>query len=314
MLSAETETLIRLFMVEEGYEKRFNQLIKVASESKRKPDLQSCFDIRERLPKETMYREQILSGLDVIVEDLENAVQNKKKSFGDVITENAEKAWDNAGRLVANIKRSNKNDSLVLPQYYQKLKKKFPEGIGIPKDAVGYVMRTDAASCLLISYPVSEEISMPFDNPQWVIDEQHKAMGENEGLIEVENGTTASGKPFIYEVIKHRIATEDGIPHGVEYTLNINVRMDNSIQFINGSFAEEGTTGVRDNIVLAMYSNAKKTSMEDTMKAWFRDPYDSEFKRGFLMNKSEESVFDEQFPNHPLSVARALVKFIVENN
>ena len=121
---------------------------------------------------------------------------------------------------------------------------------------------------------------MPFDNPQWVIDEQHKAMGENEGLIEVINGTTASGKPFIYEIIKHRMVAENDLPRGVEYTLNINVRMDNSIQFINGSFAEEGMTGARDSIVLAMYSKAKNLSLEDTMKEWFRDPYDPEFKSG----------------------------------
>lgn len=314
MLPAETETLVRLFMVGESDEKRFNEMIKVASESRRKPDLQTCFNMRERLPKETMYREQISEGLAKIIEDLEKALQERKKSFTDTIAENAEKAWDNAGRFVANLKKTGKKESLVLPKQYQKLKQKFPEGIGIPKDAVGYGMRTDAASCLLISYPVSEEATMPFDNPQWVIDEQHKAMGENEGLIEVINGTTASGKPFIYEIIKHRMVAENDLPRGVEYTLNINVRMDNSIQFINGSFAEEGMTGARDSIVLAMYSKAKNLSLEDTMKEWFRDPYDPEFKSGFLMNISEKPELDEQFPNHPLSEARALVKFIVENN
>ena len=110
------------------------------------------------------------------------------------------------------------------------------------------------------------------------------------------------------------MVAENDLPRGVEYTLNINVRMDNSIQFINGSFAEEGMTGARDSIVLAMYSKAKNLSLEDTMKEWFRDPYDPEFKSGFLMNISEKPELDEQFPNHPLSEARALVKFIVENN
>ena len=83
MLPAETETLVRLFMVGESDEKRFNEMIKVASESRRKPDLQTCFNMRERLPKETMYREQISEGLAKIIEDLEKALQERKKSFTD---------------------------------------------------------------------------------------------------------------------------------------------------------------------------------------------------------------------------------------
>ena len=83
MLPAETETLVRLFMVGESDEKRFDEMIKVASESRRKPDLQTCFNMRERLPKETMYREQISEGLAKIIEDLEKALQERKKSFTD---------------------------------------------------------------------------------------------------------------------------------------------------------------------------------------------------------------------------------------
>ena len=321
MLPVETETLIRLFMIEETDEKQFNEMIKVAADSKRKPDLQTCFELRERLPKETLFREQISYGLDVIINDLEQAIQHKKKTISETIKdaaqalpEGAEKVKDSAGRFMENLRKGAKKESLVLPPQYQKIKQKFPEGVGIPKNAVGYGMRTEASSCLLITYPVSEEASMPFDNPQWVIDEQHRAMGDNEGLIEVISGTTASGKPYIYEIIKHRIAAEDDIPRGVEYTFNINVRFDNSIQFINGSFAEEGTTGVRDSICMALYSKANNLSMEDAMKGWFKDPYDPDYNRGFLMNLSERPEFDEKFPAHPLSEARALAKYIIENN
>ena len=155
---------------------------------------------------------------------------------------------------------------------------------------------------------------MPFDDPQSVIDEQHNTMGENEGLIEVANGTTAAGKPYIYEIVKRSIMDGDGLSQGVEYTMNINVRMEKSIQFINGSFTEEGMTSVRDNMVLAMYSKEKNLSLGEAMNEWFRDPYDPEFKKGFLMNLSEKPEFDEQFPDHPLSEARTLVKYIVENN
>ena len=321
MLPAETETLLRLFMISETDEKQFNEMIKLAADSKRKPDLQTCFELRDRLPKETLFREQITEGLAVIINDLEQAIQRRKKPITETIRdaaqtipESAEKVWDSAGRFVEGFRKSGKKESLTLPPQYQKIKKKFPDGVGIPKNAVGYGMRTDDANCLLINYPVTEEESMPFDNPQRVIDEQHRVMGDNEGLIEVVAGLTATGKQYIYEIIKHRSTTDDGIPHGVEYTFNINVRMDNSIQFINGSFAEEGTTGVRDSICMALYSQAKSLSLEDTMRDWFKDPYDPEYSRGFLMNLSERPEFDEKFPSHPLSEARALAKFIIENN
>ena len=314
MLPAETETLVRLFIVGDCDEKRFNEMIKAASESKRKTDLMTCYNLMERLPRDTMYREQISDGLGKIIEDLEQDAQKRKRSFTDAIAENAEKIRDNAGRFVANLKKNSKNESLILPEKYQKLKQKFPEETGIPKNAVVYGMRTDAASGLLISFPVSEEDAMPFDDPQSVIDEQHNTMGENEGLIEVVKGTTAAGKSYIYEIVKQRVMDGDGLSQGVEYTLNINVRMEKSIQFINGSFTEEGMTGVRDNMVLAMYSKAQNISLGEAMSEWFRDPYDPEFKKGFLMNLSEKSEFDEQFPDHPLSEARTLVKYIVENN
>ena len=314
MLPAETETLVRLFMVGDYDEKRFNEMIKAATESKRKTDLVTCYNLMERLPRDTMYREQISDGLGKIIEDLEQDAQKRKRSFTGAIAENAEKIRDNAGRFVANLKKNSKNESLILPEKYQKLKQKFPEETGIPKNAVVYGMRTDAASGLLISFPVSEEDAMPFDDPQSVIDEQHNTMGENEGLIEVVNGTTAAGKSYIYEIVKQRVMDGDGLSQGVEYTLNINVRMEKSIQFINGSFTEEGMTGVRDNMVLAMYSKAQNISLGEAMSEWFRDPYDPEFKKGFLMNLSEKSEFDEQFPDHPLSEARTLVKYIVENN
>ena len=246
---------------------------------------------------------------------LNKTASEPKRNAAQTVSEGAEKILNHAGRFIDSLRNSGKKETLTLPPQYQKLKQKFPEEIGIPKNAVGYGMRTGAASCLLISYPVTEEASMPFGNPQWVIDALHQSMGENEGLIEVVSGMTASGRPYIYDIIKHRIAADNnGYPRGVEYTFNINVRMENSIQFINGSFMEEGTTGIRDSICMAIYSQGKNQSVEEMLKDWFQDPYDPAFHKGFLMNQSERSEFDVNFPSHPLSEARALARFIAENN
>lgn len=47
---------------------------------------------------------------------------------------------------------------------------------------------------------------------------------------------------------------------------------------------------------------------------WFKDPYDPDWKMGFLMNTSENRMFDDAFPEHPLSMLRSLVSFIADNN
>lgn len=206
------------------------------------------------------------------------------------------------------------HEKIAIPQEYQKVQQKLPREYGIPENAEVYVMNNGQASVLLVSFPVSEQASMPFGRPQNVIDQQHSMMGEGDGLIEVKGGNTEDGRPYIYEIIKHHYAPEAGTVTGNEYTLNINVRMEHSIQFINGSFAEEGTIGLRDTVGMAIYQKTTGLSMDEVMKTWSRDPYDPDYRKGFLMNQSEVPELDEQFPDHPLSKARAFVKYIVNNN
>lgn len=37
-----------------------------------------------------------------------------------------------------------------------------------------------------------------------------------------------------------------------------------------------------------------------------------EFKQGTLMNQSEKKIYDHEFPEHPLTVARALTHLIIK--
>lgn len=96
-------------------------------------------------------------------------------------------------------------EAIIIPPEYERVERKALNVPEFMKDAVAYAMATGSANCFLLSCAVPEDVAMPFDNPQWVIDEQHKNMGENEGLIEVKNGETASGRPYIYIIIKHRL-------------------------------------------------------------------------------------------------------------
>ena len=54
--------------------------------------------------------------------------------------------------------------------------------------------------------------------------------------------------------------------------------------------------------------------LDELMERWMQDPYDPDYRKGFLMNRSEVRELDEMFPWHPLSVARKLAEFIVTNN
>ena len=50
------------------------------------------------------------------------------------------------------------------------------------------------------------------------------------------------------------------------------------------------------------------------MDGWFKDPYDKNYKKGILMNLSENMEYDAMFPQHPLSETRNFIKYIIENN
>ena len=228
------------------------------------------------------------------------------------IKKTAEKLIGSSKKIFGGKKTSMTDEETIkIPPEYGKVDRKVPNIPEFMKDAAAYAMDTGSANCFLLSCAVPEDVAMPFDNPQWVIDEQHKNMGENEGIIEVKNGKTASGKPYIYIIIKHRFGEEVPV---VEYTLNINVRKERSIQFINSSFAEKGMTGLREAACLPVYAQAQHLGLDEAVKTWLQDPYDPDFKKGFLMNASEKADLDDQFPKHPLSAARSLVKYIIDNN
>lgn len=72
-------------------------------------------------------------------------------------------------------------------------------------------------------------------------------------------------------------------------------------------------TGVRDATMYVVYQNAVSKDAQN-VRPWTYDPYDVEYKSGFLMNLSEQEELDDQFPTHPLSEARRFVKFFIENN
>lgn len=242
------------------------------------------------------------------------------KATGKFANEMAENISDGVKELSDKTQRAiveakSKKDSpkaITIPADYKKINRKFPKDMQLPSDAVGYSYTNNGFSALLLCFDVTAAESMPFDDCQSIIDKLHDEMDESTGLVEVNNGITSGGKPYVYNIVKHHMFVKQEMPVGNEYTININIKDEDQIHFINGSFSEAGTTGMQDSLVFAMMKESGNVG--DDMSGWSEDPYDSEYSKGFLMNKSERIEFDEQFKNHPLSQARALVAYIIENN
>jgi hypothetical protein len=77
--------------------------------------------------------------------------------------------------------------------------------------------------------------------------------------------------------------------------------------------AERGTTGVREAIVTTDLFNTGKLTMPQYEKSWAADPYDPTYRgvdRTVLRFMSDDPLYDEQFPEHPLSKIRRLLPLL----
>ncbi len=205
-----------------------------------------------------------------------------------------------------------KKEKIILPDYYGKLNKAVPKEL--PKGAFGKGVSTENALCLAFAWPVTAKESMPFDDNERIISELHEETDGSMGIIEVGNGVTNAGRPYVYNITKRDGNYDTDIPFAdVDYIMNMNVAFDDAIWFVNSDFHEEGVTGMRDAMVLSMLQNEGELEA-GSMDGWTQDPYDPDFKLGFLMNKSENAEYDAMFPDHPLSMARNLVSELIELN
>lgn len=153
--------------------------------------------------------------------------------------------------------------------------------------------------------------TVPFDDPRQLADSIRKNLDDASGIVEAANGVTNSGRKYIYSIVKHRIYTSggSGIRRGTEYRLEFSVKYGGLAQNVSGVFREEGP-GRRETEVLAAWRDMPHGGGD----VWASDPYDPFWKRGYLMTLAEYAEYDALYPDHPLSVARGLVKYIAEHN
>ncbi|MBQ6493378.1 MAG: hypothetical protein IJI92_05900 [Erysipelotrichaceae bacterium] len=207
------------------------------------------------------------------------------------------------------------NKDLKIPDYYRILDMEIPVTDFPVKEKIILGSGNDEYDCILMKCIVEEEVAMDHEDPQKIINDFHESMEDDTGIIEVDAGKTKAGRPYVYFIIKHALFAEDKEFSGTEYTMNINVKYDDRIYFINSSFVEGRITGKRDTAVFSLRMKEENIQLdEDPFRGWSYDPYDPEYTKGFLMNRSEDVRYDAMFPDHPLSKARQLVRYIIDNN
>lgn len=95
---------------------------------------------------------------------------------------------------------------------------------------------------------------------------------------------------------------------GMTYISSITIPFENCSFVVKVQAAEVDVTGIRDAFVLEKLLSSGEINFEnDQLQNWFEDPYDPTFKEGTPMNRSEHEQYDVEFPQHPLSIARALI-------
>lgn len=179
---------------------------------------------------------------------------------------------------------------------------------------IGFGKGTFAMSGIMMSWPVTEQESLPLTDTKGLIQQFHNDMDDHQGLISAKCGLTPKGNRYAYVIRKMYFTDEEGKKTGpTDYELNFNIRINGKIHFINGSFqSRDQVPGNRSGMLYLM--NLGSSELQLMADAWERDPYDAEREKGFLMNWTEDEKYDGLFPYHPLSELRQFVTYVIENN
>jgi len=184
---------------------------------------------------------------------------------------------------------------------------------------VGYwVQQTKYARLQLVvsEIPVQHTDKMlPLDK-QALIKQSHESMDESMGLIEVSVIEVAGGKQATKTILKQEFERAPVYTGKLQYKTSLGNGL-----VVQVTAREYGVTGVREAIVGGKLSDhtvtETKTESGGTLtsqgglpKDFYEDPYDPEYKKGYLMNKSELAEYDAKMPTQCLSILRSTLDSI----
>lgn len=199
----------------------------------------------------------------------------------------------------------------------------------LPEDAPGTVAvgyRLAGSNGVVTLAPLDSQM-MPVDREEVVTGIRPSLKEFHAGLVEADAGETPAGDIVVYTVVKTLPPEEgegrdgEGNPadHGMQYNLTVHLAVETGEYLepwqIQGFFTETGTTGVRDAVVMELERRKGTVSIgDDGLVGWFVDPYDPALTPadGYLLaNLSEDREYDDRFPEHPLSQARAFLGAVI---
>lgn len=132
---------------------------------------------------------------------------------------------------------------------------------------------------------------------------RHSIPGVNAGLIEVEL-SQKDKLSFVRTIFK--LPQEDA---GMTYIASLTLPFKTCSFVLKVQAAEIDITGMREALIANRLISTNILSANG-YSDWSSDPYDNSFQSTTLMNKSEEDRYDNEFPDHPLTQARQILKQI----
>ena len=181
------------------------------------------------------------------------------------------------------------------------------------REYIGFGKGTPFMSGICMSWPVTETESMPLSDFSDLITKFHEDMDDHQGLVYAKCGLTPKGNRYACGVRKMQFADQEGNLGPINYELGFNIRLNGKIHFIDGSFqSRDGMPGYRNGTLALMTLGSSELKLNS--EQWKRDPYDPDYKKGLLMDWTEDEKFDDLFPYDPLSEIRSLIKYVVANN
>ncbi len=91
---------------------------------------------------------------------------------------------------------------------------------------------------------------------------------------------------------------------GMSYLASLTVPFRSCSYVIKLQVPETGIMGTREAIVSEQLLRENKISSTKEDSNWSKDPYDDTYRKGTLMNVAESPLYDLEFHDHPLSLAR----------
>lgn len=185
---------------------------------------------------------------------------------------------------------------LVVPDEYDPIE---PMPFDSPESS-SFRRELPGAICYVQARPVAVDEALPHDVDA-IARDVHEHLDDDQGLIEVEVGQTEAGRPFAYRIVRTNLE-----PSNILYALRLDLTCAEEVVSLRANFNTQGSSSYRDSLVLSR--------IKGNYEGWFFDLYDPSFAHGNLMNRSELAEYDADFPDHPLTLARQLAAFVVENN